>query len=94
MMCFFLTAPLHACKADIDCDARAKCLDRKCICQGNTTGNGKYCRGKHLLFQDTELVHSCRRMGVVSIKANLHSSQFLEGHTKVRSCFCFLWRLS
>ncbi|XP_029196831.2 tenascin-like [Acropora millepora] len=37
-------APLHACKADIDCDARAKCLDRKCICQGNTTGNGKYCR--------------------------------------------------
>ena len=29
----------------MDCDSRAKCNDGKCICQGNTTGNGKFCRG-------------------------------------------------
>ena len=39
------TAPLHGCKKDMDCDSRAKCNDGKCICQGNTTGNGKFCRG-------------------------------------------------
>ena len=39
------TAPLHGCKKDVDCDSRAKCNDGKCICQGNTTGNGKFCRG-------------------------------------------------
>ncbi|XP_078372573.1 uncharacterized protein LOC144656204 isoform X2 [Oculina patagonica] len=37
-------APLHECKEDKDCDSRAKCEEGKCICQGNTTGNGKYCR--------------------------------------------------
>ena len=39
------TAPIHGCKKDMDCDSRAKCNDGKCICQGNTTGNGKFCRG-------------------------------------------------
>ena len=42
---FILSAPLHECKDDKDCDSRAKCVEEKCICQGNTTGNGKYCRG-------------------------------------------------
>ncbi|XP_022789594.1 tenascin-like [Stylophora pistillata] len=37
-------APLHECREDNDCDKRAKCDKGKCICQGNTTGNGKYCR--------------------------------------------------
>ncbi|CAH3192723.1 unnamed protein product, partial [Porites evermanni] len=37
-------APLHGCRKDMDCDSRAKCNDGKCICQGNTTGNGKFCR--------------------------------------------------
>lgn len=42
---FILSAPSHECKDDKDCDSRAKCEEDKCICQGNTTGNGKYCRG-------------------------------------------------
>ncbi|XP_078374217.1 uncharacterized protein LOC144657745 isoform X1 [Oculina patagonica] len=37
-------APLHTCQANKDCDSRAKCEGGKCICQGNTIGNGKYCR--------------------------------------------------
>ncbi|KAJ7393561.1 hypothetical protein OS493_006546 [Desmophyllum pertusum] len=37
-------APSHECKEDKDCDARAKCEEGKCVCQGNATGNGKYCR--------------------------------------------------
>ena len=43
---FIFSAPLHECKDDKDCDSRAKCEEEKCICQGNTTGNGKYCRGE------------------------------------------------
>ena len=43
----FYLAPLHVCKSDKDCDSRAKCEKGKCICQGNTTGNGKYCRGNY-----------------------------------------------
>ena len=42
---FILSAPLQECEDDKDCDSRAKCEEEKCICQGNTTGNGKYCRG-------------------------------------------------
>ena len=47
-----LSAPLHECKTDQDCDERAKCDEGKCICQGKTTGNGKYCRGNYIaVFQ-------------------------------------------
>ena len=42
---YLLLAKLHACVVDQDCDFRAKCQDKQCICQGNRTGNGENCRG-------------------------------------------------
>ncbi|XP_078374221.1 uncharacterized protein LOC144657746 isoform X2 [Oculina patagonica] len=34
----------HKCKDNKDCHVKAKCDDGICICQGNTVGNGKFCR--------------------------------------------------
>lgn len=41
-------APLHLCDEEHKCHAKAKCHLGKCYCQGNSTGNGIFCRGKLL----------------------------------------------
>ena len=42
---YLLSAPLHACADKDDCHTWALCQHGKCKCQGERTGNGKYCRG-------------------------------------------------
>ena len=41
-------APLHLCDEEHKCHEKAKCHLGKCYCQGNSTGNGIFCRGKLL----------------------------------------------
>ena len=40
------TAPVQKCKQASECHPKAKCFFGNCICQGSTTGNGKFCRGE------------------------------------------------
>ena len=40
------TAPVQKCKQASECHSKAKCFFGNCICQGSTTGNGKFCRGE------------------------------------------------
>ncbi|XP_078374147.1 uncharacterized protein LOC144657668 [Oculina patagonica] len=80
--------PLHKCKTDADCDkkikfeiihgvetryVRGKCEEGKCVCQGTTIGNGRYCRDPHSLCSEskrTELKnHDCGFFGVCVIGA-------------------------
>ena len=83
------TAPLHGCKKDMDCDSRAKCNDGKCICQGNTTGNGKFCRGNspwkdwvlyywvHVLAESPALLSYDR---LLALPSDSHQTNMLAQH--------------
>ena len=83
------TAPLHGCKKDMDCDSRAKCNDGKCICQGNTTGNGKFCRGNspwkdwvlyywvHVLAESPALLSYDR---LLALPSDSHQTSMLAQH--------------